>query len=126
MPKTTVRRKKVNLGLLVLHVPIGWEVKPLTPAERKARRKEKNAQKEKRRKERLDRWKVASTSRPEPDQKPKPAEPSVWHQPAKRPAGKRPGSRPSAGTCGAPTKDGTPCQNGSGCPIPAHQRGRRP
>lgn len=28
----------------------------------------------------------------------------------------------AAGLCGAKTQDGTPCRNGSGCPIPSHHR----
>lgn len=41
MPKVTTRRKRIRLPFLVVHVPVGWEVKPLTAAEKKARQKKR-------------------------------------------------------------------------------------
>lgn len=123
MPIVT-KRKKVRLPFFTFQMPVGWEAKPLTAAEKKRRK----ADKEKARKERAEeaqRHLQAHASR-QPDKatatQAKPPKPvgAAGYGPAKTRS-----ARPSGNLCGQPTKQGGTCKRVvTNEPCPIHPAGK--
>ena len=123
MPIVT-KRKKVRLPFFTFQIPVGWEAKPLTAAEKKRRKADKEKERQERAEEaqkHLQAHMSRQPAKPEPTQ-PRPAKPvgAAGYGPAKTRA-----TRSAGNLCGQPTKRGGTCKRVvTNVPCPDHPAGR--
>lgn len=128
MPKVVAKRRTLKILVFTFHPVVGWDVKPLTPAEKKAKTKardeRRDAAKAKREQETDLLNTVAKASRGEAAT---PAQ-GKWTEPAQAETARRvwghsepaPAARRTRRTCGQITEDGSPCErpwSANGCGV---------
>lgn len=132
MPVTT-KRKKVKLPFFTFQVPVGWEAKPLTPAQKKARKVAKEKARREAAKAAQQQVQAHTTAQqaakktpPAPARPPRATVGAAVLPPTGRaaPAKKAPARR-SGQLCGQPTKAGGTCRRVvTTVPCPEHPAGR--
>lgn len=133
MPVTT-KRTKVKLPFITFQVVTGWEVKPLTAAQKKKRKDDRAKAKEQRAKDRLEQAKVAQVhveQHAKAQAKRSAAKPVTQSSvgaavlpPKGRTAPAKKATR-AGQLCGQPTKSGGTCKRVvTNVPCPEHPAGR--